>query len=386
MKLNDSHILIVDDNPKNIQLLGSVLKENGYSVEYALNGNDALQLVEDRDFDLVLLDVMMPEMDGFKVCKYLKKDNATKDIPIIFLTSQTESESIVRGFELGAVDYISKPFGRDELLSRVSTHVTLRRAQKELAVKNKLLTDSIQYAKRIQISMLPEKDYLSESLMEYFLFYQPKDIVSGDFLWIRKLDHQIVLAVADGTGHGVPGAFMSMLGISLLNEIVPKSKPDNPGKILDQMREGVKRALQQSGRADEAKDGMDIALCIYNTDTLDLQFSGAFNPIYIIRQRKLMELKGDRQPVAIHSHEHAFTSHQFKLQKGDSIYLFSDGYADQYGGKTDKKFLIKNFKELLVQVSEFNMDKQHLIIRDKFKEWKGDQAQIDDVIIVGFRI
>ena len=152
------------------------------------------------------------------------------------------------------------------------------------------------------------------------------------------------------------------------------------------MREGVKRALQQSGRADEATDGMDIALCIFNLETLDLKFAGAFNPAYIIRNKELIELKGDRQPIAIHHYEHSFTSHKFKLLEGDAIYLFSDGFADQYGGKTDKKFLIKNFKELLVQVSEYNMDKQHMIIRDKFMQWKGDQEQIDDVIILGFRI
>ncbi len=379
------NILIVDDNLKNLQVLGAALKENGYSIEFAMNGKDALNWVTSKIFDLILLDIMMPEMDGFEVCKYLKKDPATKDIPIIFLTAKTESESIVRGFELGAVDYISKPFGRDELLARVSTHVALRTTQKELAVKNKKLTDSINYAQRIQHSMLPTNKDLDEFLKEHFLFYQPKDIVSGDFLWIKKYNHHIVLAVADCTGHGVPGAFMSMLGISLLNEIVSKSKLEVPGKILDQMREGVKRALQQSGRTDEARDGMDIALCIINNETMNLKFSGAFNSVYIIRNKELIELKGDRQPVAIYHHENEFSSHQIELQKGDNIYLFSDGFVDQYGSETNKKYLIKNFKTLLIESSHLPLVEQYKIINESFKSWKGDLEQIDDVIVLGFR-
>lgn len=386
MDLCKSYILIVDDNPTNIQLLGSVLKEDGYSVEYALNGKDALKWVDDKEFDLILLDIMMPEMDGFEVCTRLKKKALTKNIPIIFLTSKNESESIVRGFELGAVDYISKPFERNELLARVTTHITLRNTQRELFIKNKALIDSINYANRIQQSMLPSKENLSDLLDDHFLFYLPKDIVSGDFLWTKKIQDHVVLAVADGTGHGVPGAFMCMLGISLLHEIIPKSILNKPGQILNQMRDRVKTNLQQSENADGSQDGMDIALCIFSRESMRLNFSGAFNSVHIVRDKELIVIKGDPQPIGIHPHENMFTSHQFDLRKGDSIYLFSDGFADQFGGEANRKYMSRNFKKLLSNIAHRPMAEQHEILQDQYHAWKQDQEQVDDVIVLGFRV
>ena len=386
MNKTGSPILIVDDNPKNIQLLGNVLTEKGYSVEFALNGHDALNWVDEKEFDLILLDVMMPEMDGFEVCKHLKKNIKTREIPVIFLTSKTDSKSILRGFEMGAVDYISKPFNKNELLSRVTTHVALMTTRKELAEKNQVLTDSINYAQRIQHSMLPTTEDLEKLLGKYLLLYLPKDIVSGDFLWIKNLGGKKILAVADGTGHGVPGAFMSMLGITLLNETVKNNNLDKPGEILDQMREGVKSALQQTGKSGEAKDGMDMALCIIDQDTLELKFSGSYNSVVIVRKSELIEIKGDRQPIAIHHFEKEFTTHDFQLVQGDIIFLFSDGFADQIGENTNKKFLTKNFKKLLQDSALHPMEEQQQILGNVFAEWKGESNQLDDVLVLGFKI
>lgn len=386
MNVYDSQILIVDDNPKNIQLLGNVLKEHRYSVEFALNGNDALTWVDEKEFDLILLDVMMPEMDGFEVCKRLKEKSETRDIPIIFLTSKTDTESIVRGFELGAVDYISKPFNKYELLSRVTTHVTLMTTRKELAEKNQVLTDSINYARMIQHSMLPSSEDLEILLGEYFLLYLPKDIVSGDFLWIRNLGGKKIIAVADGTGHGVPGAFMSMLGITLLDKTVKKINLDNPGKILDKLREGVKTALQQTGKSEEMKDGMDMSLCIIDQDKLEMKFSGAFNSVVIIRDAELIEIKGDRQPIAIHHLETKFSTHSFQLLHGDAIFMYSDGFADQIGAKTNKKFLTKKFKKLLQESALHPMEELQQTLSAALTEWKGEFSQLDDVLVLGFRV
>jgi CheY-like chemotaxis protein len=385
-RMDKSQILIVDDNPRNIQLLGSVLKEQGYFVEYALNGQDALNWAEVKEFDLILLDIMMPEMDGFEVCRKFKDNKANADIPVIFLTSKTEPESIVKGFEQGAVDYISKPFEKKELLARVQTHLTLRKIQRELFIKNKKLVDSINYAYRIQKSMLPPGEKLAKLLGDYFLFYLPRDIVSGDFFWIEKFGHLTVLAVADGTGHGVPGAFMSMLGMSLMYEIIPRSDLKDPGDILNQMRSRIKTNLQQSGKIEEAQDGMDMALCIFDREKMHLNFSGAFNAVYIVRDQQLHVIKGDPQPIGIYYHENKFSNHRFDLLKGDAVYLFSDGFPDQFGGESNRKFLTRNFKKLLTEISHLPMEEQHEILIDRFSTWKGEYDQVDDLTVLGFRI
>ena len=389
MKIHDPSefsILIVDDIPKNLQVLGNVLSHEGYKFEFATDGKKALDWTKNKNFDLILLDVMMPEMSGFEVCEHLKANPETSDIPIIFLTARTDTESIVKGFNLGAVDYVTKPFNESELLARISTQVTLKKSQDEISEYLKLMTYSLDYAEKIQEAVLPSPELLDDVFPKCFILYKPKDIVSGDFYWINRIKNFVFIAAADCTGHGVPGAFMSMLGITLLNEVVTKSSLDNPDQILNFLRQKIKGSLNQTGKFIEQKDGMDIAFCMINTENLHLQYAGAYNPLYIFRNNELIEFKGDRQPIGIHIKETDFTNHQIDLQKGDVIYIFSDGYYDQFGGKDNKKFNVRQFKQLLNNINQKPMKEQHNILSNSFEDWKGDNEQIDDVLVIGMRI
>jgi len=227
--------------------------------------------------------------------------------------------------------------------------------------------------------MLPSLDIIKSAGLEHFIVYQPRDIVSGDFFWVGKENNSIIIAVADCTGHGVPGAFMSMLGIAYLKEIVSKDGITQPDIILDNLRREIIRSLKQEGG--NQRDGMDIALCTINLDTLELQFAGANNPLYIVtgcwslvagnqepetRNQKLIELN--------------------KLQKGDCIYLFSDGIADQFGGTGGKKFKYKQLKELIIANSQKPMAEQKEIIENAFANWKGALEQVDDVTLMAIKL
>jgi serine phosphatase RsbU (regulator of sigma subunit)/Tfp pilus assembly protein PilF len=253
------------------------------------------------------------------------------------------------------------------------------------------VTSSIRYAQRIQEAVLPSPDQLQEILGNYFIIYKPCNIVSGDFYWATRIKQWIVFCVADCTGHGVPGGFMSMLGISFLNEIVRKEDVNNTSEILDHLREHMILQLKQKGHIEEQKDGLDIALCAINVDTLELQFSGAYNSCYIVRnnnneQSELFEIKGDKMPIAIHQHMESFTLKEFKLKRGDFVYLFSDGFADQFGGLERKKFLTSNLRISLKSINHLELDEQKNTLEKIFSEWKRDYNQVDDVTIIGLNI
>jgi len=299
---------------------------------------------------------------------------------------------------------------QNEEINQQKEEITAQRdeisAQRDLAAKQRdliseqkeELTDSIHYAYRIQSAVIPSDDYISELLSDYFILYKPRDIVSGDFYWIGKQNNKIIVLAADCTGHGVPGAFMSMLGVAFLNEIVNKENITSPAKILNRLRENIIKALKQKGQEGEAQDGMDVAAITIDTKTNKLEYSGANNPLYIITDRTLTkdenisgldglhEIKANKQPVAIHIKMNPFTNHEIDLQKGDTIYMFSDGYADQFGGPYGKKFKYKPFKRLLLENINKPMNEQKEVLENRFDEWKGDLDQIDDVVIVGIKI
>jgi serine phosphatase RsbU (regulator of sigma subunit) len=249
------------------------------------------------------------------------------------------------------------------------------------------ITDSITYASRIQKAMLPMNEHFDKSFKDYFILYKPRDIVSGDFYWIAEYPEKIYFAAADCTGHGVPGAFMSMLGISSLNEIISGDKQKlTAAKILNLLREKIKFSLHQTGKTGETKDGMDITLCILDKKTLTLEYAGAFNPLYHFRNRELTEYKADRMPIGIyHVEKETFTNHEITIMPGDTIYLFSDGYADQFGGPAQTKFKSTNLKKLLTEIVNQPMGKQKEILEEKFNQWKGNLYQVDDIIVIGIK-
>jgi PAS domain S-box-containing protein len=322
-----------------------------------------------------------------------------------------------------------------DLTERKNVEQKLKLQREKIENAHQDITDSIDYAKRIQQALLPTEKIFKESFSEHFIIYKPRDIVSGDFYWAKNInflttdDAGIIFAAADCTGHGVPGAFLSMLGISFLNEIVRTHATENAGNALNYLREMVKTSLRQTGEYYEQNDGMDLALCILNKKTLKLIYAGANNSIYIIRKQNihenkildgisrinenpkieiyslpqddnielnnnkkdidnynLIEIKPDKQPIGVHLNEQAFTNHEIQVQKGDIIYSFSDGYIDQFNGKTKKKFKSKRFKNLLLSIAHKPVSEQKQIMEQTFYDWKGDTMQIDDILILCVKI
>ncbi|KOY85117.1 hypothetical protein AD998_02185 [bacterium 336/3] len=261
---------------------------------------------------------------------------------------------------------------------------------RELAEQNKQITDSIIYAQRIQKAILPSKNQIVQAFPETFIYFKPRDIVSGDFYWFAERDNKIVVAVVDCTGHGVPGAFMSMIGNTLLNQIVLERGITRPAEILNQLHEEVRFALKQDEILEEgAKDGMDIAICVFHQLHNILEFAGANNGMYLIRNNKLEEIKGDRMGIggAKRGVERNFTNQIIKLGKEDTIvYLASDGFADQFGGESNKKFMAGSLKKLLLELNDKSLKAQHLQLNKVMEEWRGSYKQIDDQLIVGFKI
>jgi hypothetical protein len=260
----------------------------------------------------------------------------------------------------------------------------LKAQRDQIAYQKKHITDSIEYAEKIQRAILPSLELFTDKL-EHFVLFKPRDIVSGDFYWVEQMGGKFVIITADCTGHGVPGAFMSMLGVSLLNEIILTKGVTRPDEILNSLRSKIIVALKQE-TGSVLKDGMDMTVCLLDQENNILLFSGANNPLYHIRQGELTELKGDKMPVAIHDIMDPFTLHELNLEKGDAFYTFSDGYADQFGGPLQKKFLAKNLRKLLISIQDTPMIDQGMILDRTFEDYREGLEQIDDVVVTGVRI
>lgn len=263
----------------------------------------------------------------------------------------------------------------------------------ELSVANEQLShalgdikDSIHYAQKIQHSILPDEIEFEKLLNHAFVLFKPKDIVSGDFYWITQRENYIIYATCDCTGHGVPGGFMTMLGTSFLNEIINEKGITDPGKVLNEMREKIIEALRQTGAEGENKDGMDMVLCIYDKAKNIMHYAAANNGFYVLRNSELIEIKPEKQPIGFYTNQVPFTGKELALQKGDIIYTFTDGYADQFGGPKGKKFKYKQFEELIKQVAHLPMRDQRELLDQAIMNWMGDIEQNDDILVIGIKI
>ena len=279
----------------------------------------------------------------------------------------------------------------------------------ELKTKNTQITSSINYASRIQSAILPNKEFIELFPFQHFIFFKPRDIVSGDFYWMKKTNNKVIIAVADCTGHGVPGAFVSMLGIAFLNEIIAKKEVKTASEILEDLRTQIIQSLNQKGANAENKDGMDIAICIIDTDTQLLQYAGAYNPLYIVfndensriealksnknikihsfeNSKSLIEIKATRSPIGIYINELPFVNNQIQLQKKDKLYMFSDGFVDQFGGIANTKYLSKHFRQLISKISKKPLNEQKQLFDSTLEEWKNTNEQNDDIIVMGIEI
>jgi len=267
--------------------------------------------------------------------------------------------------------------------NKKKANILLQAQRDQIAYQKKHITDSIEYAKMIQTAILPSMELFSRHL-EHFVVFKPRDIVSGDFYWAEEIDGQYLIVTADCTGHGVPGAFMSMLGISLLNEIIISKEIIRPDQILNKLREKIVDSLkQESGSV--IRDGMDMTICLFDRKTLKLQFSGANNPLYVVSDGQLTQVKGDKMPVAIYDVIEPFTLHKLQLKKGDTFYTFSDGFADQFGGPQRKKFLAKNFRNLILTIQDLSMIEQGNRLDEVFTDYRKEVEQVDDVVVIGVK-
>ena len=273
---------------------------------------------------------------------------------------------------------------RDEVDSRL----TITEIQRDkMEAKFKIFTESVNYAQRIQNAIFSSKEALDRILGDYFIHYKPRDIVSGDFYWVAEKDNKKIIVVADCTGHGVPGAFMSILGITFLTDAVNKCEHLRPSEILNELRTLVISAFAKSQLDEETKDGIDMTLLVIDEETKELQFSGANSPMYYIRERDLKVIRGDRMPIGNHPKaDQSFTNHTIQLLPGDMIYLFTDGYADQFGWRNGKKFKYQQFRRLILELYDIPMRGQQMILENTIANWMGELEQVDDILVMGFKI
>lgn len=263
----------------------------------------------------------------------------------------------------------------------------LMKQKDEIELKNKDIEESLQYAKRIQRTILPSKKDMDEVLEDYFVLYKPKDIVSGDFYWFTKTVDKAFVAVVDCTGHGVPGAFMSLIGYTILNQIVKGENIIQPGLILTELHRHIRQTLKQDSEGSSSKDGMDVSILVFDRYSEKAEYSGAFRPLYLWNGSDLKIIEGDKMSIGGEQleEERIFTNHEFEIEPEHILYMFSDGIVDQFGGPAEKKFSTKRLRDIIVQNHKESMSVQKALFNLEWKEWKGDGPQTDDVTMIGIK-
>lgn len=397
------HILLLEDNHSDVMLLERQLKKSGmkFLMHVADTKQEFIESLYIIEPDVVLSDHSLPSFNSLDAIKLARASNP--DLPFILVTGAVSEDFAVQCMKQGADDYVLKssltrlPAAIENCLARreisrekkviESLHAKLQSAYNEIEAMNRDMTDSIMYASRIQEAMLPQKKLLKKYSASSCIFYRPKDIVSGDFYWFNETNGKLVVAVADCTGHGVPGALMSVIGNNLLNEIVMARKICHAGKILDELNKGVRKLLRQHLKGSTTQDGMDISICVISKQKQLLEFSGANHRLFLFRDGKPELVRGDRKSIGGHQADpdSPFASHEFQYEKGDAIYMFSDGYADQFGGRHEKRMQTKNLVKLLQSTLSLGMQEQEQLLNDWLLKWKGDLKQTDDILLIGMQ-
>ncbi len=425
-------ILCVDDEKVVLTSLKSQLKRyfgKEYSIETAESGEEALEILEELEDDsieipLVISDQIMPGMKGDELLKNVhnKSENTLK----ILLTGQADAAAVGSAVNNAKLyRYIAKPWEEtdlnltaneavrsfyqskkveeqnrelarlvkklqeynEQLEDKVRERTTEVVEQKEIIEeKNRDITASINYAKRIQDAILPDINTIKKYHPDLFVFFRPRDIVSGDFYWYRRLGKKSVLAAVDCTGHGVPGAFMSMIGNDCLHNIVEIEEITDPNRILDELHVHINRILQQSHS--RVKDGMDMALCVIDDEKKTVEFSGAKNPLVYIQNGEMNYIRGDKMPIGGRDIDYMgkYTKHTIEITSPATFYIFSDGYQDQFGAGERKKFMIKNLRNKFFEIHQKPFDEQKQLLQQTLDNWRGEECQVDDILVIGFRI
>jgi len=416
-------ILFVDDEESNLNVFQTTFKWY-YKVFVAISAKEGLEILEKEKIDMIITDQRMPEMTGVEFLKKVIPEYP--DIVRIIITAYSDMEAVAYAInEAGIYQYIQKPWDADEmrhvlqkafvsfqlhqdnkklitdledankslkeanegLEAKVQERTVEVMAQKsEIELKSQKITSSINYAKRIQDATLPRLPAMQRAFNDLFVLFKPRDIVSGDFYWFHEQTHCKIMAAVDCTGHGVPGAFMSLVGQQALNKIVRQNGIIEPDLILNELHKEVRMMLKQD--QSDNRDGMDMSVCLYDKQEKTLQFAGAKNPLVYIKNKELVHLKGDKHPIGGRQDEdeRIFKKHTVAIDEPTTFYMFSDGYQDQFGGAEDRKFMISRMRNLLLEIHQEPLDQQHTILDDTMEDWKKDTKQLDDILVIGFRI
>ena len=403
-------ILYIDELEQNLISFKSTFSQD-YHIYAATSGRAGLEIMEQETIQLVITDQRMHDMSGID---FLEKILILyPDSMRMIMTGISDKEDIIQAINKGNIyRYVTKPWNREDLKliidsamevynlkiqnknlinyledAKLNLEQKVMERTREIEQQRLNITDSIHYASRIQNALMLSSEKLDKLIPTHFLLNKPKDIVSGDYYWAANKGDKLIIAVADCTGHGVPGAFMSILGINFLNEIVNHSDTPRANDILNELREQIIKALGQTGQRDEAREGMEMALCVVDFKHRMVQFSGAFRPMYLISEGELSVINGDRMPIGIYEEEKvSFSNKEVPFKEKDIIYLFTDGYVDQIGGLQRKTFKSVRFKKLLEEISHKPMKEQKSILREEHEIWRAGQEQIDDILILGVEL
>jgi serine phosphatase RsbU (regulator of sigma subunit) len=402
-KLDFLKILLVEDNKADIGLMKHVLKKAEIKHELSIADSESEFVYKLDNFkpDVVLSDHSLPSFNSLEALKIVRGRGL--DIPFILVTGTVSEEFAIQTMDAGADDYILKDrmarlpssigacFSRRkanrEKTSIESVHAKLQEAFLELEEKNQSITESLRYASRIQDSLLPSPAALKNIFPESFILNKPKDLIGGDFYWFTEQEDLFYLAVADCTGHGVPGALMSMIGFSLLNEIVVTNHISDPAEILRHLNTGIRKVLKQDIHAGDSHAGMDIACCRIDRKNQTIDFAGANRPLILCRRAGQLHVKGNRGGIGGGPIQEAlaFTTHHVQYEAGDTLNLYSDGYSDQFGGRKKKKIKKRDVEKMLQSFHVFDAAEQELLYRQWIDKWKAELEQTDDILLVGIK-
>lgn len=430
-------IVIVEDEQVISLHIADLLTRYGYEVEGTFAyGEEFLEALQAKTIhpNLVLMDIRLQgNMDGITVAQKMQEEHL--EIPLIFLTSNSDKDTILKSKKTNPIAFLKKPFDPDQLQAtlEVSFHGNekLRKERKsllktnelnEMQIKelmetqqhlvaatwrerelkeelqksktiieeqNKKIMDSINYARRIQKAIIPNLDHIQKDLPQTEWVYKPKDVVSGDFPYYKKKGNLVYYAVVDCTGHGVPGAMMSLIGHLILNDVLNSNEDYTPAEVLLKLHQGVVKTLKQDDPENKAADGMDVGIICYNLETKQLQYSGAHRPLYLVRKGKdeIIQYKGGKYPVGGDQYKGAnqYPNYDVEIQEGDTVYFFSDGYPDQFGGPENLKIGPKRIRKMLIENANKTLTENIAELGKIFDDWKGNSKQMDDVLMIGVK-